>query len=129
LVRHRRPPLNIADTAAQFAPGVATLTRELPGLLMDTDRDVLEQASADLVGKGVPAELVLRIAGLGMLFSALDIVESATASSLVVETVARVYFALGTQLRLLCWLLGTSVRKNRILREECFVSSPHMTCE
>ncbi len=100
LVRHRRPPLNIADTAAQFAPGVTTLMRELPGLLMDTDRDVLEQASADLVGKGVPAELVLRIAGLGMLFSALDIVESATASSLVVETVARVYFALGTQLRL-----------------------------
>jgi glutamate dehydrogenase len=99
-VHQCRPPLPIADTVAQFAPGVATLMRELPGLLMDTNRDVLEQASADLAGKGVPAELALRVAGLGMLFSALDIVESATASKLAVETVARVYFTLGTQLRL-----------------------------
>ena len=98
LVRQRRPPLDIADTVTQFAPGVATLMRELPGFLMDTDHDVLEHASADLVDKGVPTELALRIAGLGMLFSALDIVESASTSMLAVETVARVYF--GTQLRL-----------------------------
>ena len=100
LVRQRRPPLDIADTVTQFAPGVAILMRELPGFLMDTDHDVLEHASADLVDKGVPTELALRIAGLGMLFSALDIVESASTSMLAVETVARVYFALGTQLRL-----------------------------
>ena len=100
LVRQCRPPLNIADTVAHFAPGVAALMQALPGLLMDTDRDILEQASIDLADKGVPTELALRVAGLGMLFSALDIVESASASKLAVATVARVYFALGTQLRL-----------------------------
>ena len=100
LVRHRRPPLDITATVAHFAPGVATLRQELPRLLMDPDRAVLEQASADLVDKGVPTELALRIAGLGMLLPALDIVESAQGSQLAVEMVARVYFALGTQLHL-----------------------------
>jgi glutamate dehydrogenase len=100
LVRHRRPPLDITATVAHFASGVATLMQELPRLLMDTDREVLEQASADLVGKEVPTELALRVAGLGMLFSALDIVESAHASKLAVETVAEMYFALGTRLHL-----------------------------
>ncbi len=100
LVRHRRPPLEIAATVAHFAPGVAALMQELPRLLMDTDRDVLEQASADLADKGVPPELAMRVAGLGMLFPALDVVESAHASNLAVETVAEVYFALGVRLRL-----------------------------
>ncbi len=100
LVRHRRPPLDITATVAHFAPGIAALMQELPMLLMDTDRDVLEQASADLADKGVPAELALRVAGLGMLFSALDIVESAHASNLTVETVAGMHFALGTLLNL-----------------------------
>jgi len=100
LVRHRRPPLDIAATVGHFAPGVAILMQKLPWLLMDTDRDVLQQASADLAGKGVPTELALRVAGLGMHFAALDIVESAHASNLAVETVAGMYFALGTRLRL-----------------------------
>jgi glutamate dehydrogenase len=100
LVRHRRPPLDITATVAHFAPGVAALMRELPILLMDTDRDVLEQASADLADKGVPAELALRVAGLGMLYSAMDIVESAHTSNLAVETVAGMHFALGTLLNL-----------------------------
>ncbi len=100
LVRHRRPPLDIAATVAHFAPGVAVLMQELPRLLMDTDRDVLQQVSAGLAGKGVPTELALRVAGLGMHFAALDIVESAHASNLAVETVAGMYFALGTRLRL-----------------------------
>jgi len=100
LVRHHRPPLDITATVTQFAPGVATLMQELPRLLMDADRDVLEQASAQLVDKGVPTDLALRVAGLGMLFPALDIVESARTSNLAVETVAGMYFALGTRLHL-----------------------------
>ena len=100
LVRHRRPPLDITTTVAYFAPGVTTLTQKLPGLLMDTERQTLEQASAALADKGVPTELALWVTGLGMLFSALDIVESAHVSNLAVETVAQMYFALGTRLHL-----------------------------
>lgn len=100
LVRHRRSPLDIAATIAHFAPGVSTLMQKLPSLLMDTDRNVLERASADLADKGVPRELAERVAGLGMLFSAMDVVESAHASKLAVETVAGMYFALGERLRL-----------------------------
>jgi glutamate dehydrogenase len=100
LVRHRRPPLDITATVAHFAQGIEALIRDLPMLLMDTDRDVLEQVSTGLADKGVPIELALRVAGLDMLFSALDIVESAHVSKLAVETVAGMYFALGTRLSL-----------------------------
>jgi glutamate dehydrogenase len=72
----------------------------LPQLLEGPDRDDLEQAAADLAGKGVPAELAIRVAGLGMLFPALDIVEGASATGLPVETVAGVHFTLGTRLQL-----------------------------
>jgi glutamate dehydrogenase len=100
LVRNRRPPLDIAATVTQFAPGVAVLVQGLPELLMDAEREVLGKAAADLADKGVPAELALRIASLGMLFPALDIVESARVIGLPVETVACVYFALGIRLQL-----------------------------
>jgi glutamate dehydrogenase len=100
LVRNRRLPLAIASTVEYFAPGVATLMQELPRLLMDTDRDMLKQMSVNFVDKGVPTELALRVVGLGMLFSALDIVESAHVSNLAVETVAEMYFALGTRMHL-----------------------------
>ncbi len=100
LVRRRRPPLDISATVAYFAPGVAALMQELPDLLMETERQALEQASSVLVEKGVPTVLALWVTGLGMLFSALDIVESAHASNLPVETVAETYFALGVRLHL-----------------------------
>jgi glutamate dehydrogenase len=100
LVRNRRPPLDITTTVAQFAPGVAALMQGLPTLLIGTDRDVLEQATADLADKGVPTELALRVVSLGMLFPALDIVESARATGWSVDMVARVYFALGARLQL-----------------------------
>jgi glutamate dehydrogenase len=100
LVRNRRPPLDIPATIAHFAPGVAALAQGLPNLLVNTDHDEIAQAAADFTGKGVPTTLALRVASLGMLFPALDIVEVASAIGLPVETVAGVYFALGTRLRL-----------------------------
>jgi glutamate dehydrogenase len=100
LVRHRRPTLDISATVAYFAPGVTALVQELPSLLMETERQMLEQASAALTEKGVPRVLALWVTGLAMLFSSLDIVESAHTNNLAVETVAEMYFALGTRLQL-----------------------------
>jgi glutamate dehydrogenase len=100
LVRHRRPTLDISVTVAYFAPGVTALVQELPSLLMETERQMLEQASAALTEKGVPRVLALWVTGLAMLFSSLDIVESAHTNNLAVETVAEMYFALGTRLQL-----------------------------
>lgn len=100
LLRHRRPPLDITTTVTHFSSGVAVLTRELPRLLTDSDRNQLEQMEGDLIGKGVPQELARRVAGLGMLFAALDIVESAHLSNLAVQTVAEMYFTLGARLHL-----------------------------
>jgi glutamate dehydrogenase len=67
---------------------------------METERQMLEQASAALTEKGVPRVLALWVTGLAMLFSSLDIVESAHTNNLAVETVAEMYFALGTRLQL-----------------------------
>jgi glutamate dehydrogenase len=100
LLRHRRLPLDITTTVTHFSSGVAVLTRELPRLLTDSDRNQLEQMKGDLIDKGVPQELALRVAGLGMLFTALDIVESAHLGNLAVQTVAEMYFTLGTRLHL-----------------------------
>src|SRR5207248_11301770 len=91
LVRRRRPPLDISATVAYFAPGVTALMQELPSLLTDTERQTLERASAALTEKGVPTVLALWVTGLGMLFSALDIIEIAHTSNLDVETVAEMY--------------------------------------
>jgi len=103
LARNRRPPLDIAATIAHFAPGVAIVTQGLPTFLEGAARTGVEQAAANFVERGVPADLASRVAGLEVLFSALDIVEAARFTSLPVETVAQMYFALGTRLHLY-WL-------------------------
>ena len=69
-------------------------------LFVATTINYVDRSNLSIVAPFLSKELGLDPVQMGMLFSALDIVESATASLLAVETVARVYFALGTQLRL-----------------------------
>lgn len=100
LLRHRRPPLNIADTISHFSEGAGELAERIPELMLDSDREALESATEELTEAGVPEELAQRIATLNSMFSALDIVDVASSTDQSLEDAAAVYFILGDRLRI-----------------------------
>ncbi len=136
LLRSRPRPLDIAAEIERFAAGAAFLAETLRGLLHGPDRTALEQSAAEYVSAGVPEELATRVAGLGAMFSALDIVEVAGATGAPLEEVAAVYHAIGARLQLQ-WLRGEITalpRDNRwqtlaraALRDELYSVSSALT--
>ena len=100
LVRSRPRPLDIAAEIEHFAPGAALLAETLQGVLHGADRAAFQKSAQRYVGAGVPDELAARVAGLGALFSTLDIVEVADATGAPIEEVAAVYHAIGARLEL-----------------------------
>ncbi|MGB3681820.1 MAG: NAD-glutamate dehydrogenase [Rubrobacteraceae bacterium] len=99
-IRNRRPPLDIEGEISHFSDEVQGLTHFIPDLLIDGDREALSEATEQLVEAGVPKELAERVSVLGVMFSALDTVDIATATGQTTETVASIYFALGDELTL-----------------------------
>jgi glutamate dehydrogenase len=100
LVRSRPRPIEIEEEIAHLAPGAALLTEALPRLLLGADRSAVEHKTAEYVKGGAPKELAARVAGLGAMFSALDIVEVATAAGEPTEEVAAVFHGVGARLQL-----------------------------
>jgi glutamate dehydrogenase len=103
LLRNRREPLDIAETAEFFAPGVPELSERLPELLTEAAADALANEVARYTEAGVPEPLARRIAALPSLFSVLDISEVARSSGHVLADTAAVHFQLGEQL-LIDWV-------------------------
>jgi glutamate dehydrogenase len=83
-----------------FAPGAAVLYRTVPRLLGPSDLEPLTVRAEELEEAGVPPGLALRVATLGTMFAAFDIVEVAEGAELDVEQVAAVHFQLGEKLEL-----------------------------
>ena len=100
LLRSRPRPLDIAAEIAAFRPGATLLAGSLPALLHGADAEALEHASREYARAGVLPELARRVAAIGSLFSALDIVEVAAASGAELADVAGVYHRLGGRLDL-----------------------------
>jgi glutamate dehydrogenase len=100
LLRNRRRPLPIAETVDYFAPGATELYDSMARLLGPPDAEPLARRSDELCEAGVPAELAARVASLGTMFSALDIVEVAHETGLDLHSVAAVHFRLGIRLEL-----------------------------
>jgi glutamate dehydrogenase len=94
LLTRRRQPLDIAVTVSAFAPGTAVVTEQLPELLTGEAASALRATAERYTDAGVPADLALRVAGFPWAFSALDVVEVASATGHPVVEVARIYFAL-----------------------------------
>ncbi|MEA2386918.1 MAG: glutamate dehydrogenase, partial [Thermoleophilaceae bacterium] len=99
LLRNRRSPMNISATVEHFAPGAEVLYESVARLL-GADGGPVTQRAAELEAAGVPAALAGRVAGLGWMVSALDIVDVAGEAGLEVEVVAAVHFRLGSVLQL-----------------------------
>ena len=103
LLRHRRPPLDVAATVDYFEDGVAELVAALPRPLAAENRLRLKRRTRNLVSSGVPQELANRVSAFIPLSSALDIVGVARDAGRDVTTTASVYFDLGARLHLM-WL-------------------------
>ena len=138
ILRNRRPPLDIAATVSYFSDGIAELSGHIPDLLLDGGHEDLERATEQLVEANVPPELARRVASLGTMFSALDIVDVADATDQPVETAAQIYFALEDRLRL-HWLrnnVEALPRDNRwralaraALRDDLYAQQAELTAE
>jgi glutamate dehydrogenase len=93
-------PLDVAQTIAGFAPGIAQLAGDLAAILPAAETKALAGRVAALAADGVPEPLAARIAALTPLASALDVVAAAAQAQRPVTAVGRIYFALGARLGL-----------------------------
>jgi glutamate dehydrogenase len=117
LLRHRRPPLDIAATVRYFEAGLGVLAGMLPDLVQGDDRTSVDQAVDAYRRAGVPADVARAVACLNDVYSGLDIVEIATAQGARVGDVAAVYFVLGARLRF-DWLRDRIIGLPRAARWE-----------
>jgi glutamate dehydrogenase len=102
LLRNRRQPLDIRSTVGHFGPEVPLLVEEIPRLLAAREKadEAFGTAIARFTADGVPEALATRVAALPALFSALDVIDVASATGRNREQVADVYLALGHHLQL-----------------------------
>jgi glutamate dehydrogenase len=98
LLRNRRQPLDVAAEVGHFAPGVAAVAQDLAKLLVGAEREHFDRRVDRLVTQDVPEDVATRVATVGPLLTALDIVEVATGAGRSVEEVAAVYFQLTARL-------------------------------
>jgi glutamate dehydrogenase len=83
-----------------FTPSIMVLTKELPNLLDEPDKEVYQVAIQYLVDQDVPQNLAERIAACNILFTSLDIVEAAKKHNLDIIDVAKTYYLIGNRLEL-----------------------------
>jgi glutamate dehydrogenase len=138
LLRYRRTPLDVGATISHFSDGADKLAESIPAILVDGDREAVENAAGRLVEAGVPRELAERAAALGPMFPALDITDVANANGEPLDVAAALYFALGDRLKL-HWLrrhIEALPRDNRwrtlarsALRDDIFNQQAALTAE
>jgi len=100
LLENRRDDLDIKRAVSRYAPKVARLFRELPGVLGATDQARLAALRSTLIQQRMPESLAVRIASLEPLSCALDLVEVSTTARVDIVYAARAYFALGERIGL-----------------------------
>ncbi len=100
LLYNRRPPVDITGCVDYFGRGVLAVRSGLPKLLGSRDAETFEERRDSYVAREVPGGLAEMVAGLVPSYSALDIVESAAATSREVEETAEVYFDLADRLQI-----------------------------
>jgi glutamate dehydrogenase len=98
LLTSHRGALQVDDAVRAFRDGVRSLEAETPGVLTGMELVRFEEARKHYAEAGLPPPLAARIASLGALNAALDIVEAATSHRASVAETARVYFEVGSRI-------------------------------
>jgi len=100
LIHHHQEDLNIDAQVRRLSEPFSELAEHLPHVLSGSDLQIFEQRRDHYRNAKVPDALSTRIASFIALRAAPDIVELAAQTRVRLETVARVYFSLGTELAL-----------------------------
>jgi glutamate dehydrogenase len=95
-LRSEYAKLDIAASVSEFRPRIEALSEKLHDVLPAGLMSSLKTRQGELESTGIPARLAYRVASLGVMAAALDIVRL-THSGRPVEDVARVYFGLGAR--------------------------------
>lgn len=99
-LRFRKTDINIEQTVKDFAEPIKALMQQIPKLLTNSDKEMLDTETQSLIEQGVPDELARKISICNTLFTSLDIVEAAHKHDLDVSEVAETYYALDARLEL-----------------------------
>ena len=92
-VLQHRGQRSFAEITASYQPAAAEVTASLPAILPPAERTRLETEGKRLATAGVPADLAMRLAGIGLLRRALPLVEQAAENGAGVAETARIVFA------------------------------------
>ncbi|HKD55726.1 MAG TPA: NAD-glutamate dehydrogenase [Steroidobacteraceae bacterium] len=98
LLNSRGGSLQVDAAVRAFREGVRQLEAEMPAVLTGTELVRFEEGRRHYTDAGLPPALAARIASLGALNAALDIVEVAASHRVSVVEAARVYFEVGTRI-------------------------------
>ncbi len=94
LLRHRRPPLDIAAAVGELRPGARELLDSMHDVLVGPLADVAHSTEASRLVLGVPEGLAQRSSIWSVMHTAFDVVELARSSSRSASDVAAVYWNL-----------------------------------
>lgn len=99
-LRNRKPDLKIEETITSFKQPIVELLKQLPDLLKETDREILDNHINQLLNDKVPEALARSVSCCEILFTSLDIVEAATKYTFSITDVAKTYYTLDSSLEL-----------------------------
>jgi len=92
ILRHRRPPVAIAEVVEQFRAPMARIATAQDVVLTGRMRDLTFALEASRLASGVPEQLAQRSAMWPLLHTAFDVIEHAQSRHLDVADVAKVYW-------------------------------------
>jgi glutamate dehydrogenase len=100
LLRNLPLPLDVEHIREEIAPGIADLQKHGKHMQSETLRENAGAFFTRLVEQGVGAALADKIAGLELMSSAFDIISVSHRTGLPVDAVGRIYFEVGSRVRL-----------------------------
>ena len=92
LLRHRRPPLDIAAVVAEFQPGITELSTTLEAHLLGRIRDQMFGNEAARLAAGVPEQLAQRSVLWPLMHTGFDVIDLAHRQHLTVRQAAAAYW-------------------------------------
>lgn len=99
-VRHSFTGLSAREAVDHFAPRVQVIAEQLAQRLSGDEKHRWEEKRDQLLASGVPQELAERLAGISLLYSALNIIQAERDTGQNLAQVTEGYFLLGQHLQL-----------------------------
>ena len=115
VLRHRRPPFDLEDTAAYLKPGIGELSTSLGRMLRGRMAEVMMSGEASRLAAGVPEQLAERAGAWPLLHTAFDLVDLSQTTGRPIGELAAMQWELFDALDLM-WLwegIGSLPRSDR----------------